>query len=926
MSDKLQRARHIRPNPPDPTDGSAAPLGRHGRPSASGDGDASQAQGAPRNNPRANAEARIPARGRHRGVDKTLLRPPTDPGATGLIPVVGSHAGLDRTIPGATAEGSIRQQEVIVAEAAEDEVANRGGEGSGALSAESVGASAALISICVIISRITGFARTWAMAFALGSTFVSSSYQVANNLPNMLYELVMGGMLITAFLPVYLSVKKQLGDRRGNEYASNLLTIVVALLAIVSVLCMVFAGQIIYTQSFYSNQDEMALAVFFFQFFAIQIVFYGASSIVSGLLNANREYFWSSFAPVFNNLIVIASFILYAVIAQTDQNLAFLAIAIGNPLGVFVQMAFQIPALKKVGIRLRPRIDWHDPALADTLRLGAPAVFVTVCSFATVSAQNAASYVFADNGPSVIAYARLWFTFPYSFLAVPVTTTLFTELSDMQADENTRGVVAGIIDGTRQILFLMIPMALYLHTARDAVPYRRVHRRCHRADRELSGCHGRGAAVLRGERLPEQDLQLHPAHGGFLGHQLCGRGGPGGGYAGGGLGLPAGAGRDAGVHRSLDHRLLCDRRRDRLRVPAASLRPHGARRGDALVLRGARLGRRRGCGGLRGARGAHARLRAHGRQRCPRLRLRGCRRPGGSRRDVRPRRARQLARSVVYLRCGAEGRPEAEAVTTRKRDSMAVKLKSPAQIEAMKEAGRVSALALRRVGEAIEPGITTAELDAIAEKVIRAEGGIPAFKGYGGFPGSICASVNDAVVHGIPSRKLVLREGDIISIDTGAIVDGWVGDNAWTYPVGKVAPEVQRLLEVGERCMWEGLDNALPTKRLGDIGHAVQSLAEAAGYSVVRDYVGHGIGREMHEDPNVPNFGRRRTGLKLLPGMVLAIEPMVNAGTRKVKQCSDGWLVRTRDGKPSVHFEKTVAITEDGPVVLTTEEGHERPV
>ena len=206
----------------------------------------------------------------------------------------------------------------------------------------------------------------------------------------------------------------------------------------------------------------MALAVFFFQFFSIQIVFYGASSIVSGLLNANREYFWSSFAPVFNNLIVIASFILYAVIAQTDQNLAFLAIAIGNPLGVFMQMAFQIPALKKVGIRLRPRIDWRDPALVDTLRLGAPAVFVTVCSFATVSAQNAASYVFADNGPSVIAYARLWFTFPYSFLAVPVTTTLFTELSDMQADGNTRGVIAGIIDGTRQILFLMIPMALYL--------------------------------------------------------------------------------------------------------------------------------------------------------------------------------------------------------------------------------------------------------------------------------------------------------------------------------------------------------------------------------------------------------------------------------------------------------------------------------
>ena len=182
------------------------------------------------------------------------------------------------------------------------------------------------------------------------------------------------------------------------------------------------------------------------------------------------------------------------------------------------------------------------------------------------------------------------------------------------------------------------------------------------------------------------------------------------------------------------------------------------------------------------------------------------------------------------------------------------------------------------------------------------------------------------MLFGCTCEDVILRDGDIISVDTGAIVDGWVGDNAWTYPVGTVAPEVQRLLEVGERCMWEGLDNARPTKRLGDIGHAVQSLAEAAGYSVVRDYVGHGIGREMHEDPNVPNFGRRRTGLKLLPGMVLAIEPMVNMGTRKVKQCSDGWLVRTRDGKPSVHFEKTVAITEDGPVVLTTEEGHPRPV
>ena len=248
---------------------------------------------------------------------------------------------------------------------------------------------------------------------------------------------------------------------------------------------------------------------------------------------------------------------------------------------------------------------------------------------------------------------------------------------------------------------------------------------------------------------------------------------------------------------------------------------------------------------------------------------------------------------------------------------MAVKLKSPAQIEAMKEAGRVSALALRRVGEAVEPGITTAELDAIAEKVIRAEGGIPAFKGYGGFPGSICASVNDAVVHGIPSRKLVLREGDIISIDTGAIVDGWVGDNAWTYPVGKVAPEVQRLLEVGERCMWEGLDNARPTKRLGDIGHAVQSLAEAAGYSVVRDYVGHGIGREMHEDPNVPNFGPAGRGVRLKPGMVIAIEPMIARGRWPIYVDDNGWTVITRDHSWCSHYEHTVAVTTGEPEILS---------
>lgn len=252
--------------------------------------------------------------------------------------------------------------------------------------------------------------------------------------------------------------------------------------------------------------------------------------------------------------------------------------------------------------------------------------------------------------------------------------------------------------------------------------------------------------------------------------------------------------------------------------------------------------------------------------------------------------------------------------------------KTPQQIEEMAEAGRLSAKVLREVGARVKPGVSTAELDRIAEMIIRMEGGIPAFKGYGGFPGSICASINDQIVHGIPSNSVILQEGDILSIDTGAIVKGWVGDNAWTYPVGKISPEKKRLLDVTEQCMWAGIEAARPGNHLGDIGHAIQEIAERAGYGVVREYVGHGVGRDMHEDPNVPNYGRKHSGIKLEPGMVIAIEPMINIGTYKTKVMSDGWMVCTRDGKPSAHFEKTIAITEDGPCVLTTEPGFRRPV
>lgn len=429
MADKLSRARHARPAASEP---------RLENPSVE----------------------RPATRGRHAGAQK-MSHADIAPGKTGLIPVVGGHAGLDRTNPSWSFE-QVTQGQLAVEEEEQLQRRTRAAAPVATSPQKTAASSAALISVCVIISRITGFGRTWAMAFALGSTFVSSAYQVANNLPNMLFELVMGGMLVTAFLPVYVSTKKKLGERRGNEYASNLLTIVVLLLGAVSVLCMVFPAQVIFTQTFYSDQQEMALAVFFFQFFAVQIVFYGASTIVSGLLNANREYFWSSIAPVFNNVIVIVSFLAYAFVARHDQQLAFFIIAVGNPLGVFVQMAIQVPALAKQGIRLRPRLNLRDPALKETVSLGVGALFITMCAFATVSVQNAASYCFADNGPSVIAYARLWFTFPYSFLVVPVTTSMFTELADMQAEDNVDGVVRGIIDGARQVIFLMVPMMLYL--------------------------------------------------------------------------------------------------------------------------------------------------------------------------------------------------------------------------------------------------------------------------------------------------------------------------------------------------------------------------------------------------------------------------------------------------------------------------------
>jgi len=246
-------------------------------------------------------------------------------------------------------------------------------------------------------------------------------------------------------------------------------------------------------------------------------------------------------------------------------------------------------------------------------------------------------------------------------------------------------------------------------------------------------------------------------------------------------------------------------------------------------------------------------------------------------------------------------------------------LKTPAEIETMREAGRITARALRSVGEAVHPGVKTSELDAVAEDVIVSAGAVPAFKGYNGFPATICASVNGEVVHGIPSAKRTLREGDIISIDVGAIVDGYYGDAAYTFPVGEIAPDVAALLRATHESLDAGISRCVVGMRLYDISNAVQEVAEGAGYGVVREYVGHGIGRAMHEDPQIPNFGPAGRGPVLKAGMVFAIEPMVNQGGAPVRTLEDGWTVVTQDGRPSAHFEHTVAITETGPMILTVE-------
>ena len=244
-------------------------------------------------------------------------------------------------------------------------------------------------------------------------------------------------------------------------------------------------------------------------------------------------------------------------------------------------------------------------------------------------------------------------------------------------------------------------------------------------------------------------------------------------------------------------------------------------------------------------------------------------------------------------------------------------LKTSRELSVMRKAGQISQKALRLAGEAVEPGVSTWEIDKIAREYIEKMGATPSFLNYDGFPASTCISVNDVVIHGIPSKSQILKKGDIVGIDVGAHYEGFHGDNAWTFPCGEISGEAQALLDATEKGLFLGIEQARPGNRLGDIGHAIQEYVEARNYSVVREFVGHGVGANMHEDPSVPNYGTPGRGVRLQAGMVIAIEPMINAGGCAVRILPDGWTTVTKDGSLSAHFEHTVAITPDGPVILT---------
>ncbi|MBQ5318326.1 MAG: type I methionyl aminopeptidase [Oscillospiraceae bacterium] len=246
-----------------------------------------------------------------------------------------------------------------------------------------------------------------------------------------------------------------------------------------------------------------------------------------------------------------------------------------------------------------------------------------------------------------------------------------------------------------------------------------------------------------------------------------------------------------------------------------------------------------------------------------------------------------------------------------------ISVKSKSELEKMRKAGIIAGNALHFGGRSIKVGMTTFELDKIIHDYIVKNGAKPSFLGYGGFPASACISINNQVIHGIPSKKVRIQDGDIVSIDVGAYIDGFHGDTAYTFAVGKISEEAQQLLKVTEESLYKGIEQAIVGNRIGDIGHAVQEHCEAYGYGVVKKFIGHGLGRQLHESPEVPNFGKAGHGPRLVAGMTIAIEPMINAVGEDVKTLPDGWTVLTKSGSLSAHFEHSIAVTPDGPVILT---------
>ncbi len=320
-----------------------------------------------------------------------------------------------------------------------------------------------MMTALVFVSRLTGFVRTWAQAFTLGASMLASCYTVANNLPNLLFEITVGGMLWTAFLPVYVSVKKEAGRRGASAYASNMCGIILLLMSILTVLAFIFASPLVFTQSAGADESfSFDTATLFFRFFCIEVLLYPLSALLGSILNAERKYFWSQASPIFNNFVVIASFLIGFQVAQTNEWAGFLIYAIGNPLGVLVQVLCQVAPMKKAGIEIKLKVDFSDPALKETLKIGLPSFLNTICAAVLASVQSSCSLIVDDAGAAILYYVRVWFVLPASLFAVPIATATFTELSDLFSHDKMDEFKERTIKGARQILFLMIPFGLYL--------------------------------------------------------------------------------------------------------------------------------------------------------------------------------------------------------------------------------------------------------------------------------------------------------------------------------------------------------------------------------------------------------------------------------------------------------------------------------